>query len=194
MKFLTNFLWKLGWQLHKMCPNSPLVPKKRQVLDVSRLLLLCLEKKLTCSEHPGLWRIFGITHIISKCAFISSRHKVKKVDKEPEKKTNFVLKITSWLARFFLQLHLLMYYFLTVKVVSNQKKIKLHKRFCYFSFGACEEMCIKPTFHWCNDTFLLWKIGFDDENCSGQAKPPMHCSSLAIQSYWEELGCFIHLK
>ena len=48
--------------------------KKRQVLDVSRLLLLCLEKKLTCSEHPGLWRIFGITHIISKSAFISSRH------------------------------------------------------------------------------------------------------------------------
>ena len=73
-----------------------------------------------------------------------------------------------------------------------RRKLSYTKGSVTLALGACEEMCIKPTFHWCNDTFLLWKIGFDDENCSGQAKPPMHCSSLAIQSYWEELGCFIH--
>jgi hypothetical protein len=32
--------------------------------------------------------------------------------------------------------------FLAMKIVSNQKKIKLHKRFCYFSFGGPVKKCV----------------------------------------------------
>ena len=134
MKFLTKFLWKLGWQLHKMCPNSPLAPKKKDKCWTFRGFFYCVWKKLTCSEHPGLWRIFGITHIISKCAFISSRHKEKKLIRNQKKKRFFAKNHFLTCMIFFT----VTYFngFLTIKIVSNQKKIKLHKRFCYFSFGG----------------------------------------------------------
>ena len=64
--------------------------------------------------------------------------KRKEVDKEPE---NLCLKSLPGLIFFYVTVT---YFngFLAMKIVSNQKKIKLHKRFCYFSFGGLVKKCV----------------------------------------------------
>ena len=60
--------------------------KKRQIrLDVFAASFIVSGKKLTCSEHPGLWHIFGITHIISGCmCFLQTKRSVDKIENKTE--------------------------------------------------------------------------------------------------------------
>ena len=135
MKFLTNFQWKLGWQLHKMCPNSPLAPKKKTSAGRFAASFIVSGKKIDMLRTPRTMAHFWHhTHNFKMRIYFLQTQR-KKVDKEPEKNRFFFAKNHFLTCMIFFTVT---YFngFLTIKIVSNQKKIKLHKRFCYFSFGG----------------------------------------------------------
>ena len=79
-----------------MCPNSPLVPKKKTSAGRFAASFIVSGKKIDMLRTPRTMAHFWHhTHNFKMRIYFLQTQR-KKVDKKPEK-NNFLLKITSWL-------------------------------------------------------------------------------------------------